>query len=108
MSAGGPRSLTEWLRALPDEALAGLLRARPDLAVPAPGDVTTLANRAGVRFSVLRALEDLDAWTLQVLDAVLLAGDGVGLTPRRTVGYAAALLEGPVPDRTGAGSYEAV
>ena len=94
MSTAGPRSLAEWLRAQPDEALAALLRARPDLAVPAPGDVTTLANRAGVRFSVLRALEELDAWTLQVLDAVVLAGEGVEPPRRGAVGYAAAVLDG--------------
>jgi Helicase conserved C-terminal domain/WYL domain len=94
MSTAGPRSLAEWLRAQPDEALAALLRARPDLAVPAPGDVTTLANRAGVRFSVLRALEELDAWTLQVLDAVVLAGEGVQPPRRGAVGYAAAVLDG--------------
>src|SRR5215475_3713735 len=74
MSTGaGPRSLSEWLRAQPDAALAELLRARPDLAVPAPGDIGTLASRAGVRFSVLRALEDLDAFTLQVLDGLVVA-----------------------------------
>jgi hypothetical protein len=93
MSTTSPRSLADWLRAQPDDALADLLRARPDLAVPAAGDLGALANRAGVRFSVLRALEDLDAWTLQVLDAVVLATEAAG--PRTgAVGYAATLLAG--------------
>ena len=127
MTATGARSLAEWLRAQPDEALAELLRARPDLAVPAAGDVGALANRAGVRFSVLRALEDLDAWTLQVLDAVVLAtelpvgaagparraGDAGGTGGAGAAGraggerWAAALLDGPASG-SGAGSLAAV
>ena len=105
MTPTGARSLAEWLRAQPDEALAELLRARPDLAVPAAGDIAALANRAGVRYSVLRALEDLDAWTLQVLDAAVLATEGVGPARRSgTVGaerWAAALLDGPPGPGTG-------
>ena len=81
MSLSSPRSLAEWLRAQPDRVLADLLRARPDLAVPTPSDVATLASRASVRFSVLRALEDLDTFTLHALEAIVLlasgrAGDG--------------------------------
>jgi Helicase conserved C-terminal domain/WYL domain len=71
MSTTAARSLTEWLRAQPDSALADLLRARPDLLVPAPGDIGTLAGRAAGRFSVIRALDELDAFTLHVLDGVL-------------------------------------
>ena len=101
MSESRARSLADWLRAQPDEMLADLLRSRPDLAVPAAGDLGALANRAGVRFSVLRALEGLDAWTLQVLDAVVLATEAVP-TRNGAVGYAATLLSGT------AGSYGSV
>ncbi|MEV6523589.1 helicase-associated domain-containing protein [Longispora sp. NPDC051575] len=74
-------SLADHLRALPDEALAELLRARPDLTVPLPGDLSALANRAQTRLSVARALEALDLFTLEVLDALRLLGAGPAGTP---------------------------
>ncbi len=82
MTSTGPRSLTDWLRSRADEELAELLRARPDLAIPAPGDVGTLANRAGIPFSVRRALEELDAFTLTVLSGLALAADRTGPVAR--------------------------
>ncbi|MBA8826710.1 hypothetical protein FHX42_004089 [Saccharopolyspora lacisalsi] len=90
-------SLVDWLRARSDEELVALLRARPDLATPPPADSSVLATRAGVRASVARACEDLDSFTLTVLEAfVLLDADespvslstvsdmlGAGITPER-------------------------
>ncbi|MFI8389288.1 helicase C-terminal domain-containing protein [Streptomyces sp. NPDC085540] len=80
-SAGGspagssPRSLAEALRARDDAALAALLRARPDLLGPVPGDVTQLATRAGTRASVVRALDRLDRFALQTAEALAVGPD---------------------------------
>ncbi|WP_433785898.1 helicase-associated domain-containing protein [Actinomycetospora sp. CA-101289] len=65
------RTLLEHLRAQDDDTLGALLRARPDLALPAPADTGVVATRASVRMSVGRVCEDLDAFTLQVVDALL-------------------------------------
>ncbi|MEU3458423.1 helicase-associated domain-containing protein [Streptomyces sp. NPDC006733] len=76
--AGGapPRTLAEDLRARGDEALAVLLRARPDLLSPVPNDLTQLATRAATRASVVRALERLDRFTLQTAEALAVMPDG--------------------------------
>ncbi len=73
------RSLADDLRARDDEALAGLLLARPDLLRPPPVDLTSLAARASTRASVRRAVEHLDTAALQVLQAFLISGDPVDL-----------------------------
>ncbi|MGI5211643.1 helicase-associated domain-containing protein [Plantactinospora sp. CA-290183] len=68
-------TLADHLRALPDEALAALLRLRPDLVVPVPTDLSALAVRAQSRVSVARALDGLDQFTLRILDAARLTRD---------------------------------
>jgi hypothetical protein len=75
---GTPRSLADELRSWPDDRLARLLQARPDLATPIPPDLGVLTARAGVRLSVLRALENIDAFTLAVLEGLVVSE---GTTP---------------------------
>ena len=73
MSSDAPRSLADALRAWPDDRLARLLQARPDLAVPIPPDVGVLAARASVRLSVIRALDGLNAYQLGLLEELAAA-----------------------------------
>lgn len=70
------RSLADDIRGRSDDELADLVLARPDLARPAPADLTSLAARASTRASVQRAVEALDLGHLQVLEALVVAGDG--------------------------------
>ena len=74
-----PRSLGQALRTYSDDDLAAVLRARPDVANPLATDIGQLTSRATSRGSALRALERLDRFTLDVLDAVAVRdalGDG--------------------------------
>jgi Helicase conserved C-terminal domain len=65
-----PSKLADHLRALPDDGLTALIKLRPDLVVPVPADISALAHRAQSRVSVARALDGLDRFTLEVLDAL--------------------------------------
>ncbi|HEX5543790.1 MAG TPA: helicase-associated domain-containing protein [Micromonospora sp.] len=78
-------TIADHLRALPDDALGALLRLRPDLVVPVPADLSALALRAQSRVSVARALDGLDQFTLQILDAVRLIRNPDGQTSTAAV-----------------------
>jgi hypothetical protein len=81
--SGAPQSLTDWLRGWSDAQLVTLLRRRPDLALPAPVDLSTLASRASVRTSISRALDGLDAFTLRTLEVLVCAGPDASLSTVR-------------------------
>ncbi|WP_424212477.1 helicase C-terminal domain-containing protein [Streptomyces sp. BI20] len=70
-----PRSLAEDLRGRSDGELVELLRVRPDLLSPPPADVTQLAGHAGQRASVVRALDRLDRFLAQTVEALAVAPD---------------------------------
>ena len=70
MSTSRLRSLADDLRARDDAALVALLRARPDLLSPVPSDLASLAARSTTRPSVTRALDQLDRFTLQVVEVL--------------------------------------
>ena len=92
-------SLADHLRALPDESLAALLQLRPDLVVPVPADISALAIRAQSRVSVARALDGLDQFTLQILDAARLTRDpqGGGTSTEAILAMATAGAHPPAP-----------
>lgn len=64
------KTFVDWLRRRTDDQLLTLLRRRPDLSAPAAPDLVTLANRIGVRSSIVRALDSLDSFALHILEAI--------------------------------------
>ena len=79
--------LVNWLREQPDDDLAQLLMARPDLLHPVPSDIEVLATRAAGRASVEIALDRFDVGALQVVEAMVLSPDPTD------IGSVAALLD---------------
>lgn len=65
------RSLAQELRARNDEQLRALLAARGDLLSPLPTDISALASRASAPPSISRALDSLNLWEIQVLEALI-------------------------------------
>ncbi|WP_236797051.1 helicase-associated domain-containing protein [Amycolatopsis sp. GM8] len=92
-------SLADWLRSASDDELAALLQARRDLATPPPSDSTVLATRAGTAGSTARALEDLDTFTLAVLDALLVTNADTEAVPVATIAALVGTDPGPALDR---------
>src|SRR4029453_18736750 len=73
-------TLADHVRALPDDRLGALIELRPDLVVPVPADLSALAVRVQSRLSITRALDALDRFTLEVLDALRLTPTPAGTT----------------------------
>lgn len=71
-------STEEWLRARTDSELAELLTARPDVMLPAPPDLATLARRLDSSATVRRAVAGCDAFDLQILQAMWALGGPSG------------------------------
>ena len=88
------RSLADELRSWPVARLANLLALRPDLAVPPPASIAALAERASQRASVALAMDRLDAFTLQVLQALAVSPEPV--TPESTAALLGLPAEGAV------------
>ena len=63
------RSYADYLRSLDDAALIALFESRSDLTSPVPSDIASLAVRASSIPSLVRAVDSLNKWQLQVLEA---------------------------------------
>lgn len=65
-----PRTLADALRGWDDAALGRLVRHRPDLARPMPSDTGQLAARATSHASAARAVNRLDEFAVDLLEAL--------------------------------------
>ncbi len=80
-----PRSLADDLRGRDDAALQTLVRRRPDLALPTPGDLGQLAGRSVTSASTARALDHLTRFGLQVLEAAVVCDEPFTLPQVRSL-----------------------
>jgi Helicase conserved C-terminal domain/WYL domain len=74
-----PRTLAEALRGWDDTALGYLLRHRPDLATPIPADTGQLSARATTNASAARAINRLDEFGVDLLEALSALPEPVNL-----------------------------
>ena len=74
-----PRTLAEALRGWDDAALGHLLQNRPDLASPMPADTSQLAARATTNASAARAINRLDEFSVDLLEALSALAEPVDL-----------------------------
>ncbi|MDP1720623.1 MAG: helicase-associated domain-containing protein [Candidatus Nanopelagicaceae bacterium] len=63
------RSFTDYLRGLDDAALLTMFALRPDIVSPVPPELSSLAIRANSAPSLSRAVDSLNEWQFQVLEA---------------------------------------
>ena len=80
-----PRSLADDLRGRDDASLETLVRRRPDLALPTPGDLGQLAGRSVTAASTARALDHLTRFGLQVLEAAVVCDEPFSLPQVRSL-----------------------
>lgn len=69
------RSFADYLRSLDDAALLRLFAHRPDLISPVPPDIASLAARATSAPSLARAVDSLNLFQLQILEACAVAAE---------------------------------
>lgn len=69
------RSFADYLRSLDDAALIRLFSLRPELTSPPPSDIASLAVRASSAPSLARAIDSLNAWQYQVLEACAIVSE---------------------------------
>jgi len=68
-------SFADELRARSDDAIAELFQVRPDLLSPVPTDLSALSARANSTPSLLRALESLNKFQLEVLTSACILNE---------------------------------
>ena len=71
------RTFADYLRSLDDAALERLFTLRPDLISPTPADYSALAVRANSGPSIARVIDSLNAFEIQVLEALVVLDEPI-------------------------------